>query len=246
MKPKMIFTLLLLLYLTVSAFANGQIEFAKTYLEARQKAIEENKPYIIIFENKDCKPCEWMEKNSLRDREVQQVIENEYIAVKVDIDDFDGYALKKYYEIKKIPSLLIFSPKGVERQRIEQALTASEMLPILKDPKASVKIESRTAPEVEEKTSTVPDKPSREEHRAAGSYYAVQLGVFSNQTNAQELVDRVKRISSEKVTIQQEGEQFKVFSGQLDSKSAAEGHLRKLKDYGYDGFIKSVSQTSKL
>jgi thioredoxin-related protein len=245
MNLKSIYSLIVLFLLAYSAFASGQINYADTYLEARQRAIEEDKPYIIIFESDECQPCSWMQEQTLQDKKLQQLINKEYIAVKVDIDDFDGYALKKYYKINKLPSILLFSPKGAEQQRIEHALTASEFIQLLNDPESELSVEI-TSPARKESTVERPDKPKPSKQPTESEYYSVQLGVFSSGQNASKLVDRVKRISSKEVFIRQEGGLFKVFSGSLEEESEAQAHLNMLKDYGYDGFIKSMLMTSKL
>lgn len=246
MNTKRFIILLLVLTIAYNSRAEEQVEYAKTYLEARQRAIEENKPYLIIFENDDCDPCQWMSQNTLGDQQVEAMINKNFIAVKVDIDDFDGFALKKYYQVNNLPSILVFSPKGAEWQRVEQALTVNEFLQVLAKPQSGHSIVRKDNTDKPKPNQPVPDKPTKEELPADRAYFAVQLGVFSDQTNAQELAERVERVTSDKVIVKKDGGHFKVFSGASTSKGEAEAHLRKLKDYGYDGFIKSISMNSKI
>ena len=98
---------------------------------AKQKAAKEGKLYMVDFVAKWCMPCRWMEETTFSDPRVMQYLQENYIAVKVDIDDFDGFAYKQLYNIKILPSILIFNSKGDIIDQYQESLSPSKMLKIL-------------------------------------------------------------------------------------------------------------------
>ncbi len=98
---------------------------------AKQKAAKEGKLYMVDFVAKWCMPCRWMEETTFSDVQVMKYLEENYVAVKVDIDDFDGFAYKQLYNIKILPSILIFNSKGEIIDQYQESLSPSKMLKIL-------------------------------------------------------------------------------------------------------------------
>ena len=49
------------------------------------------------------------------------------VAVKVDIERFDGMVLKDEYNIQLLPTVLFFYPDGTVADRVERSMTASEI-----------------------------------------------------------------------------------------------------------------------
>jgi thiol-disulfide isomerase/thioredoxin len=98
----------------------------------KDRAATEGKLYFVDFTASWCMPCRWMDETTFMDPALAQYISENYIAVKVDIDDFDGYALKQVHNIKLLPSILIFDSKGKVVDRYEESLTATRFLDILK------------------------------------------------------------------------------------------------------------------
>lgn len=133
MKKQVILFLLLLPYLQVGANPpNNNIHFIEGQLSTvAQMAAREGKLYFVHFTAQWCMPCQWMEKNTFNDPELSQFANNYYLAVKIDIDQAEGQALKKEYLITNLPSILIFNAKGQLKARWETSLDAKQMLQIL-------------------------------------------------------------------------------------------------------------------
>lgn len=110
-----------------------KVDFFKGSLNVvKNKAATEGKLYFVDFVASWCMPCRWMDETTFTDPALVKYVEQNYIPVKVDIDDFDGYAYKQVYGIKLLPSILIFNSKGEIVDRYEESLPPSKMLAILK------------------------------------------------------------------------------------------------------------------
>ncbi|MEM6965410.1 MAG: thioredoxin family protein [Bacteroidota bacterium] len=132
---KQSFLLLLISILLMSAKNPDRegIEFFRgSFTSAKAKAAEEGKLFFLDFTASWCTPCRWMEETTFTDPTLAAYVKENYVALQVDIDDFDGYALKQKYNIQILPSLLIFSSQGVLLAQYEESLSSRKMLDILK------------------------------------------------------------------------------------------------------------------
>lgn len=128
----------LMLLLSASIFmsfspASTKVDFFKGNMNVvKERAATEGKLYFIDFTASWCMPCRWMDETTFSDPALAKYVKDNYIAVKVDIDDFDGYAYKQIHNIKLLPSILVFNSKGKEVDRYEESLSAARFMEILK------------------------------------------------------------------------------------------------------------------
>ncbi len=109
------------------------LRFHTNLTAAKQLAAKEGKLYLVDFTAKWCMPCQWMEETTFSDQRVIDYMKENYVAVKIDIDDFDGFAQKQIYGIKKLPSILIFNSKGVLLEQYTGSHAPSGLLRILEE-----------------------------------------------------------------------------------------------------------------
>lgn len=109
------------------------LRFHTNLSAAKQLAANEGKLYLVDFTAKWCMPCQWMEETTFADDRVVNYMKENYVAVKIDIDDFDGFAYKQLYGIKVLPSILIFNSKGELLEQYTGSHAPSGLLKILKE-----------------------------------------------------------------------------------------------------------------
>jgi len=106
-------------------FYTGSFDAAKT------KAVGEDKYLFVDFYADWCTPCKWMEETTFSNHDIVEVLGENFVSYKVDIDDPEGYKIKNRFEIKMLPTLLIFDQNGDLVERIEETLDAKKLLSVL-------------------------------------------------------------------------------------------------------------------
>lgn len=92
-------------------FFDGEFEEAMTF------AKKEGKPLFLDFYADWCVPCKQMERYSFSDREFAKIINDNYVAVKVNVDYFWGMDVAEKYRIKEYPTVMVIDTKGREKGR---------------------------------------------------------------------------------------------------------------------------------
>jgi len=109
----------------------ADVKFESSFSTAKQIAGREGKLVMLGFSAKWCAPCNMMDQYTYPDQQVQSKFNSSYVPVKVDIDDFDGYALKQQYNITKLPSIIFLDSEGNFVAKYEESMTATRLLSIL-------------------------------------------------------------------------------------------------------------------
>ena len=65
-----------------------------------------------------CKPCLEMEKEAFSDEYVGDIINKNYIPIKIDVDFFDGMDLQEMYNVSVLPTILIINSGGIVQNRL--------------------------------------------------------------------------------------------------------------------------------
>jgi thiol-disulfide isomerase/thioredoxin len=160
---------------------NNSIFIKNSINLAKNKAAKENKVIMVHFYADWCLPCKWMDENTFTDARVVRILKDDFVALKVNIDDFDGFPVKQKYKIEYLPTILFLNEKGEEITRFIEALPPSKMItalnanskkdskvtttkkteevpaPIAKENNVKAEVKKNEAPVVEvKKTETVP------------------------------------------------------------------------------------------
>lgn len=246
-----------LLCITSAILANDvKINFtAVNFNDARNLAGKEGKLIFVDFYAEWCTPCKWMEQTTFKDEEVANTLNDNFVSVKANIDDASGYDLKNAYEIKYLPTMLIFNSQGQLLDRVEQTLSPRKLMEILSkynapEHKIAAKYDFNTSPyqhqnDIKESDSM---KQSAKEYKKyytekqTSNAFRVQVGVFERYEGAAEMVQSLKQLFVEQVTVTNEYKDgvpvFKVRIGQFETSEQANNFRKNLKnEYNMDGII---------
>jgi cell division septation protein DedD/thiol-disulfide isomerase/thioredoxin len=163
-----------LLFSKSPAFAQ-QVAFTKGNLtQAKNKSVSEGKLYFAYFYTDWCLPCKWMDDNTFNHPDVVEFVQLNYLAVKINIDDKDGYQMRELYNVEFLPTLIIFNQSGDIQAKFEESLAAPKLLEALKKQRlnmagASVKLpplkKSNTTPEKTQPPTTQPTVTKEQEQK---------------------------------------------------------------------------------
>jgi thiol-disulfide isomerase/thioredoxin len=101
--------------------------FNGTLASAFEQAKKEGKLVFVDFYASWCSPCRLMDEYTFTDPELAKYMSDKYIPVKVNIDDFDGFAYKQQYNINLLPTLIVMNCDGKEIERKEEGLVPSTL-----------------------------------------------------------------------------------------------------------------------
>jgi thiol-disulfide isomerase/thioredoxin len=107
--------------------------FNGTLTSAFKQARKEGKLVFVDFYASWCSPCRLMDEYTFTDPELAKYMSDKYIPVKVNIDDFDGFAYKQQYNINLLPTLIIMNCDGKEIERKEEGLVPSTLSAFLNE-----------------------------------------------------------------------------------------------------------------
>ncbi len=125
--------ILLVLFVSFSTALSAQSLFTDIgYDDVVKQAKKEKKPFFVDFSATWCLPCKLMDETVFQDMLVQQYTKENYLAIQLDIEDFDALILKSEYQIRSLPTILFFNSKGKMIAKEEGLQTGTNFLKMLK------------------------------------------------------------------------------------------------------------------
>jgi len=126
-------TILVCALVMTSTLFGAPTTFMVNLATAKHKAAVEGKLYMVHFTANWCTPCKWMNDHTFTDDRVAQYLSDNYVPVKINVEDFDGIIIKQKNNVQFLPTLLIFNSKGEEVGRFEEAIGPSKLMAILEE-----------------------------------------------------------------------------------------------------------------
>jgi thioredoxin-related protein len=137
---------LILLSLTVMAFVGPiKVKFLSAdWSAAQQKAKTEKKLYFVDFDASYCASCRNMDASTYQDPALASFMENNVVALRLDVQDFEGAMWSQNYEVEALPTMLIFNQDGKLVKRIVGYKSAKELMAAFNEvlPKKDIKTEA--------------------------------------------------------------------------------------------------------
>jgi thiol:disulfide interchange protein DsbD len=109
-----------------SSSSSSSINWGNDLNNAFKQAKTSNKMVFADFYADWCHYCKEMDSETYTDTNVQQMIAQSYIAVKIDADANPD--LSSQYQVYGLPTIIIFNSNGQEIKRIEGYQSASQLL----------------------------------------------------------------------------------------------------------------------
>jgi len=93
--------------------AATRVKFESPDWEAAQaKAKAEKKLYFVDFDASYCASCRNMDESTYQDQGLAAYIEKNVVALRLDVQDFDGIMWSQKYEVEALPTMLVFNEDG--------------------------------------------------------------------------------------------------------------------------------------
>jgi thioredoxin-related protein/cell division septation protein DedD len=98
---------------------------------AQTQAATQQKLLLVQFTARWCTPCQIMEQNTWTDPTLIAYMAENCVASKVDIENFNGMSFTHQYQVKSVPTILVFSANGEMLGRYENSISASHLIKYL-------------------------------------------------------------------------------------------------------------------
>ncbi|MDQ3017410.1 MAG: SPOR domain-containing protein, partial [Bacteroidota bacterium] len=229
---------------------------------ARAASKKSNQEMIVFFSKKTCSNCDgaWMAYS--KDMKATQ----QYVSTRMDIEDFDGGVFYEMLDLKEVPSWVVFTADGKEKERWNGGWKDASGSPVLFDKSTQVVVEKETiktsAPS--NSVATKNDKPatnpsgfpqetapvskpvttSAPEKITQG--FVVQAGYFGSEANANKMMQDLtqKGYSNFEIkTLQQNGTTFfRIISDVHNTEAEANDLMQNMNKAGLKTSIKKTSE----
>ena len=108
-----ILSLILVLFTSFTSSIDTGISFEHSrFSEAKKLARETNKTIFIDSYTQWCGPCKKMAAQVFTDKEVGTFFNNNFVNVKVDMEETEGLLIARRYGVNFYPTLLFIKPTG--------------------------------------------------------------------------------------------------------------------------------------
>ncbi len=169
----------ILLSLTIMAFVGPtKVKFLSgDWSAAQQKAKSEQKLYFVDFDASYCASCRNMDESTYQDPGLANFMENNVVALRLDVQDFEGAMWSQNYEVEALPTMLIFNQDGKLVKRLVGYKSAKDLMAAFTEvlPKKEAKNEGIIRPADQNSNSPKP---------VADDQKPVLRPVTSNSNNA--------------------------------------------------------------
>lgn len=96
------------------------------------RAADQDKLVFVDLTARWCHSCKLMEETTFKDPEVVQLINSNFVAIKLNADQIEGKLLAAQENVKTLPALMIMDASGRRLDLIQHAPSQHELIKMLK------------------------------------------------------------------------------------------------------------------
>ncbi len=110
----------------------NNIQFIENDLnKAKKIAAQSGKLVYVHFTATWCAPCQMMQEYIYTNNQVEDLMNQNYVSVIIDVDKMEGYNLMQSFKVKVLPTIMIFSSNNILLSRNEESFGAQSLLDLL-------------------------------------------------------------------------------------------------------------------
>lgn len=94
-------------------------------------ANREDKAFMVVFYSESCTECNLLEKHTFQYHPLVDVVNQHFLAFKVDEKRANAHSLIQKYQIKYFPTILMFNKRGKLVQTVQETKTPEELSEML-------------------------------------------------------------------------------------------------------------------
>ncbi len=229
----------------------NQVEyFQGSFENGKNKAGTDGKLFFVEFYANWCTPCKWMDKTTFKNENVVDLLNENYVALKMDIESNEGGNLKEKFSVRMLPTILIFNSKGEMVERVEKTLSSESMVSLLAyhnnaRNKMAISHNLNTSPSIYSENRGPNLNHLYNQYQIAEKFrtnYKLQLGNYHDYNDAFDKVQELKEIFIEPIIVLNSyvdnTTQYRVLMGEFKTINEAESFRKILKtDFKMDSVV---------
>jgi len=238
--------------------ASDKIDFRELNLESAKKISQkEGKLIFISFTASWCSACKLIDQSLFQDEEIISLVNESFVAVKANIESFEGVELNQNYNATYLPTMIFAAQSGNEFQRFKGVPSRKDLIQALKKyqtisvfEKAKLKDKKSSLPSLEITKKTILKKEpgnihlETKDNKTAGNKFILQLGAFSDKENALNFLHELQKSKVPDATLIDEivlsKRLFKVVIQYFDRRESAQIRLNGLINEGFEAYIRKI------
>lgn len=243
---------------------SSQVQFQEfNLLEGQRQAAQEGKLLFVQFSANWCMPCQWMDEHTFADPFVIDYMQEHFIPIRLDIDFRLGQTYQNQYDVKLIPTFLIFNTQGKLVGRHESSFSSESLIEVLEKynlPENKARIFGLSGMPITpggfSRPALIPSSDNATTNVATVSYnenkiqelpgqYGIQVGVFSSYEKVIREVLYLEKRCDKEVNLfigQANGKTiYRVIIGQFPNQKGAYQYMRFLERRMIYGFVKNIA-----
>lgn len=91
---------------------SNQVAWAADLDSAKRRSIESEKPLVMYFTGQWCVPCRVMKRQVWADQDVTALVNQEFVALEIDVDDQETAHLVDQYDVGTTPVTIVTDSLG--------------------------------------------------------------------------------------------------------------------------------------